>query len=123
MNRNFIAFSSEAKLSGGRHRRPDSLDAGVRLLLGHRVHLVSTRYTRQMYFMNLPLRANGCGHRLVVQRGPTSTAAMATRGSRAMALGAYWGAAGLTIVDRVTWRGVRARARRCADKERSPARP
>src|SRR2546428_2935311 len=26
-----------------------------------------------MYFMNLSLRANGCGHQLVVQRGPTST--------------------------------------------------
>src|SRR3989454_2088090 len=29
----------------------------------------STRYTRPMDFKTLPLRANGCGHRLVVQRG------------------------------------------------------
>src|SRR5437879_10159393 len=144
MNMNFIAFSSRVKLLD----RPqlDAAAAGHRHLRGHLDGLLqipgldqqqagqlavahpdrgcsldwlsstqasasfldiafmsfSTRYTRQMDFKTLPLRANGCGHQLVVQRGPKSTAAMATRGSR---------------------RGVRARAQRCADKDRSPARP
>src|SRR6266852_4894814 len=48
-----------------------------------------TGYTRQMHFVTLPLRANGGGHHLVVQRGLKTTAAMATRGSRPIALGTY----------------------------------
>src|SRR3989442_9368680 len=83
----------------------------------------STRYTRPMDFKTLPLRANGCGHQLVVQRGPKSTAAMATRGSRPIALGTYLGAARLSIDYRVMWRGVRALAHRCADNGRMPAPP
>src|SRR2546426_401827 len=51
----------------------------------------SIRYTRPMRLITLPLRANGRGHQLVVQRGPKSTTAMATRGSRPIALGTIWG--------------------------------
>src|SRR5881396_4214911 len=112
MNMNFIAFSSRAKL-------PDR----PRLLLGHRVHVVLDKIYQADGLQNPPaagewLRTSACR-----SEGPKSTAAMATRGSRPIALGTYLGAARLSIDYRVMWQGVRARAQRCADKERSPARP
>src|SRR5205809_7650518 len=111
MNMNFIAFSSRAKL-------PDR----PRLLLGHRVHVVLDKVHQAGGLQNPPagewLRTPACR-----SEGPKSTAAMATRGSRPIALGTYLGAARLSIDYRVMWRGVRARAQRCVDKDRSPARP
>src|SRR3989441_10476366 len=99
------------------------LDAGVRLLPGHRVHVVLDKIHQADGLQNPPAAGEWLRTQLVVQRGPKSTAAMATRGSRPIALGTYLGAARLSIDYRVMWRGVRARAQRCADKDRSPARP
>src|SRR2546428_11504143 len=83
----------------------------------------SRGYTRPMDFKTLPLRANDCGHQLVAQRGPKSTAAVATRGSRPIALGTYLGAARISIVYRVMRRGVGALRQRRGFTVLVPDRP
>src|SRR5712691_6283947 len=82
----------------------------------------STGYTRQMDFIPPPLgewlRTPACrseGTEIHSRDGYARKSADSARD--------YLGAARLKIDYRVMWRGVRARAQRCADKDRSPARP
>src|SRR5881409_1183734 len=118
MNMNFIAFSSLAKLFGQAF-----LDAGVRLLLGHRVHVVLDKIYQADGLQNPPaagewLRTSACR-----SEGPKSTAAIATRGSRPIALGTYLGAARLSIDYRFMCNGVRDPAPSCAQIDRQRYRP
>src|SRR3989454_5864684 len=64
-----------------------------------------------MYFMNLSLRANGCGHQLVVQRGPTSTglrgeACALERSDAPIRNGAQLGREGVQGLERALDRGA-----------------
>src|SRR3989441_11543260 len=64
-----------------------------------------------MYFMNLSLRANGCGHQLVVQRGPTSTglsseACALERSEAPIRNGAQLGREGVQGLERALDRGA-----------------
>jgi hypothetical protein len=36
--------------------------------LGHRVHVVLDKIYQAEYFIIFPLRANGCGHQLILQK-------------------------------------------------------
>src|SRR2546426_11957574 len=119
MNMNFIAFSSQVKLldrpqlnAAAAGHRP--LDAGVCLLLGHCVHFVLDRIYQADGLHTPSAGRNGCGHQLVVQRGPKSTAAERLRAEVGRSC---WGRMRLDSVSITElWRGVRPRAQRCPDK-------
>src|SRR3989442_6317092 len=128
MNMNFIAFSSQAKLLDRPHLDAAAvghrlLDAGVRLLPEHHVHVVLDKIYQADALDNPPaagewLRTPACrseGAEIDNRDGYARQSADSARD--------YLRAARLKIDYRVMWRGVPARAQRCAQKARSPTRP
>src|SRR5439155_25747342 len=91
---NFIAFSSQAKLLDRPHLDAAAagqalLDAGVRLLLEHRAHVVFDKIYQAGAIDNPPAAGEWLRTPACRSEGAESTAAMATRGSRPIALGMY----------------------------------